>query len=220
MVSRQTPLQRYNLTTYLSNFIFEVRKRDGKEFPPKTLYHLVCGVQRYLRHSVKSEIDIFKDNGFSEFRVCLDTEMKRLQRKGFVSVSKKAEPLPTSTTRHHHFYEWLYFALRSGKEHRQLRAEPCQITIYERTGERSYLEYREDISKNNSGGIKGRKYKPKIVQHSSNTSNPDRCFVRLFKLYVSLCPSDRSNGLYFKPLQKPTGIYMLVFKTTSWPQQA
>ena len=49
----------------------------------------------------------------------------------------------------------IYFASRSGKEHRQLRSDPCQITLYERPGARPYLEYVEDTSKNRSGGLKG-----------------------------------------------------------------
>ena len=32
--------------------------------------------------------------------------------------------------------------------------------------------------------------KPKVVQHYDNPSNPDRCFVRLFKLYQSVLPKD------------------------------
>ena len=47
--------------------------------------------------------------------------------------------------------------------------------------------------------------KPKVVRHHANTENPDRCFVRLFKLYTSLCPADAPKDVfYLKPLMKPT----------------
>ena len=60
--------------------------------------------------------------------------------------------------------------------------------------------------KNNQGGLKGRKLKPKVVLQHENTSNPSRCFVRLYKLYTSKCPSDRpDNALYLQPLRKPSG---------------
>ena len=99
----------------------------------------------------------------------------------------------------------LYFALRSGDEHRNLRHNPCQIQVVERQGERPYLLYTEDISKNRPGGLKGQKHKPKVVQHHSNTENPARCFVRLFKLYMSLCPPDCPDGaFYLGPLKNPT----------------
>ena len=29
-----------------------------------------------------------------------------------------------------------------------------------------------------------------LLQHYDNQDNPDRCFVRLFKLYNSLCPTN------------------------------
>jgi len=61
------------------------------------------------------------------------------------------------------FMNGLFFALRSGKEHRQLRFDPPQIKVVENDGERSYLIYTEDISKNRPGGLKGRKQKPKVV---------------------------------------------------------
>ena len=95
--------------------------------------------------------------------------------------------------------------MRSRKENCQLRANPCQITVIEPPGERAYLKYIEDISKNKQGGIKGR-HRPKkeVVQHE-NTRCTDRCPVKLFKLYVSLCPKNRPPGaLYLKPLSKPT----------------
>ena len=48
----------------------------------------------------------------------------------------------------------LYFALRSGKEHRQLRSTPCQIEVIEKE-ERPYLKYKEDTSKITQGDLHG-----------------------------------------------------------------
>ena len=98
----------------------------------------------------------------------------------------------------------MYFALRSGAEHRQLRHDPCQIELFERLGERAYLKYTEDVSKN-PGGLKDRKMKPKIVLHHANEQDPERCFVNLFKLYNSLCPQDRPKDVFhLQPLVKPS----------------
>ena len=212
-----------SLAENLSSFIFEVRKQDGLEFPPDSLHHIVSGIQRYLRWNGKPGINIFKDAKFAEFRVCLDSEMKRLQRAGLGSRKKKAEPLtseeeellwtkgllgsgsPQALVDTMVVMNGIYFALRSGSEHRQLRSDPCQIQIVENPGERAYLVYTEDISKNRPGGLKCRKLKPKIVHHYNNPQNPDRCFVRPFKLYQQLLPTDRpKHAFYFQPLKKPS----------------
>ena len=168
-------LSMQELATHLCNFVFEVRKKTGEEFPPKSLLHIVSGIQRHIRMSGNSSIDIYKDSEFAEFRVCLDAEMKRLQRAGCGSKTRKAEPLteeeeetmwqkgllgkhtPQALVDTILVMNGIYFALRSGKEHRQLRADPCQITVHERPSTHPYLEYVEDISKNRSGGLKGRK---------------------------------------------------------------
>ena len=131
-----------------------------------------------------------------------------LQKKGLVSTKRRAEPLsivkellwskdllgsenPQTLVATMLYMNGLYFALRSGKEHRQLRFNPCQIELVERTrctGQWSFLRYTEDIFKNHPCGLKGCKTKPRTVTHSANISNPERCFVNLFKLYGSLCP--------------------------------
>ena len=77
--------------------------------------------------------------------------------------------------------------------------------LIEHAGGRAYLQYRQDISKNNPGGIKGRKLKPKVVVHHENTEDPSRFFVRLFKLYQSKCSSTQpKDAFYLKQLKKPT----------------
>ena len=210
------------LQHYMSCFVLEVRKKDGSEFPPNSIHHICCGIMRFLRSNGKPELDIFKDKELVQFRVVLDSEMKRLQGLGIGTAQRKAEPItfeeeellwqkgilgdssPQSLLDTMFYMNGLYFALRGGKEHRNLRHEPSQIQLVEKLGERPYLLYREDVSKNHPGGLRGRKIKPKVVEHHDNIQKPERCFIRLYKLYHSLCPSDRLHDAYYlQPLQNP-----------------
>ena len=50
------------------NLCVEVRKQDGSEFTPNTLYHIVCGIMRYLRWNGHPAIDFFTDPEFIPFR--------------------------------------------------------------------------------------------------------------------------------------------------------
>ena len=167
------------------------------------------------------EMDFFNDPKFAKFKSSLNAEMTRLQAAGLGSKKKQAEPLtleeeavlwkkkilgdhnPKALLNAIMFMTGLYFALRSGAEHHQLQHKPCQIQLVENAGERAHLVYKEDISKNFPGGLKGRKHKPKVVVRYANTENPDRCFVRLFKKYCSVCPVNRpDDAFYLTPLTR------------------
>ena len=197
---------------------------DGGEFTPNSLYHIVCGLMRHLKWNEHPSIDFFNDSDFASFKSSLNAEMKRLQSQGLGSKKRQAEVLseeeeeilwqngllgdstPQTLLDTMVFCNGLYFALRSGQEHRQLRLRPCQIEIIENDGKRPYLKYTEDISKNRQGGIKGRNMKPKIVYHHASIDNPARCFVRLFKMYTQLCPDipKELNAFYLQPMKTPT----------------
>ena len=191
---------------HLTRFVVEARKKDGNEYPANTLHHIITGIMRDLRwHGI--HVDFFKDPEFADIRSTLDSEMKRIQASGIGSRPKQAEIIleeeeellwqkgllgdssPQVLLDTMVFCCGLFFALRSGSEHRSLRHSPCQIQVFERHGERAYLEYTEDLSKNHPGGLKGCRVKQKIVRHHANTSHQERCFVRLFKRYRQLCPA-------------------------------
>ena len=218
-----TELNHSELDHWLTRFILEVRKKDGSEFPPNSLHHICCGLMRHLRWNGQPSIDFFAHGDFAKFKASLDSELKRLQSKGTGSQKKQAEVLtedeedllwnkgllgdanPQSLLDTMVFYNGLYFALRSGQEHRQLRSNPCQIQLIERPGEKSYLKYTEDSSKNRPGGLKGRNIKPKVVIQHENTANPRRCFVRLFKRYIQLTPNTKpDHAFYLQPMHTPT----------------
>ena len=76
----------------------------------------------------------------------------------------------------------LNFALRGGKEHRDLRLwNTPQITgPHKDSRGHRYLLYKEDVSKTNQGGINDRKNTLKEVR-AYEKENKDRCYVRLFE---------------------------------------
>lgn len=204
----------------MKRFIVEVRKKDGQPYPPETLYQIVVGLQRHLRQNGRI-VDIFQELEFLDVKTTLDAEMKRLRSEGVGSVKKQAAAITEEqkiccgrkdslvVSRQQLidtmvYNNGLFFALRSGREHRHLRANPCQISVIEPPGEKAFLRYIEDTSKNKQGGLKGRNRSKKEVLQHENLANPDRCPVPLFKRYMSLCPKDRPPGaFYLKPLSKP-----------------
>ncbi len=145
-------------------FRLRSKKTKRRGISSKFTSSLVAGIQRYIRIEGRPSIDFFKDSQFSEFRMCLDAEMKRLRNSGLGSKTKKAQPLsieeeeilwqrgllgksnPQALLDTMVVMNGLYFALRSGKEHRQLRFSPFQITLHKNEGDRPYLEYIEDTS--------------------------------------------------------------------------
>ena len=77
---------------WLCKFILEIRRQDGKEYPPNTLYSIACGILRHVRNYAP-QVNFFTQVQFTGFRKTLDSEMKRLTAAGVGVKKKKAEPL-------------------------------------------------------------------------------------------------------------------------------
>ena len=159
-------VERARKAYWMSRFVLEIRKKDGTEYPPNTLHHICCGILRHLRESRRVEIDFFEDVAFAEFRTTLDGEMKRLQSLGIGAKKRQAEPLteeeeeqlwqtgqlgdhsPYALVDTTLFMHGIYFALRSGYEHRNLRFVPAQVELVDHPGEKTYLRYTEEQAGN------------------------------------------------------------------------
>ena len=207
-----------SLRFWLPKFVLEVRHVDQQHYPPDSLYSICTGLQRSLKFNDQADVQLFSDSKFSCFTSTLDSEMKRLrsmgkyQRKQAEVIGIEQEDMlwkkgllgdhsPQALV----YYVGLYFAIR-GREHRQLRFKPCQLELVELPNASPYLVFTEFVSKTNQGGLLHRKKQPKQVTHHANVDYPDRCLVRLFKLYNSRCPANRpDNAFYLRPLSLPKG---------------
>ena len=69
------------LNRWLSKFVVEVRRKDGKPCPPQSLYQICCGLLRYVRE-LKPKVNFCTDVEFRGFQQSLDTEMKQLRGEG------------------------------------------------------------------------------------------------------------------------------------------
>ena len=53
---------------WLSRFILEVRKLDGKPYPPNTIYQLICGLQRQLHQSGRADVKLLDNPSLHGFK--------------------------------------------------------------------------------------------------------------------------------------------------------
>ena len=74
----------------MRRFIIEVRKLDGEDFPPKTLYQIVLCVQFYCE-TEGITWQLLEDEAFKELKFTLDNVMKQHTSSGIGIIVKKAD---------------------------------------------------------------------------------------------------------------------------------
>lgn len=214
-------MDKKQMAAALCPFILEVRKQNGTNYPSQTLYEIVISLQLYMA-MYGHEWKLLDDLEFIKVKNTLDNRMKELANLGFVAPRIQAEEIgidkedylwkqgvlgestPRQLVNTLLYMIGIHFALRAGAEHRNLRLGVNSQFAYhydDQVGKR-YLQYTEDSSKNNQGGINQRKVKRKCVRAYENTANPQRCLVRLFNKYMMLRPAGVTD-FYLRPLNSP-----------------
>ncbi|KAI8496541.1 hypothetical protein Bbelb_258400 [Branchiostoma belcheri] len=203
---------------WLSKFVFEIRRMDGKPYPPKTLYLIVSAILRHFREDLKRHDVNFldkTDSRFAEFRKALDARMKELTAQGIGVTKKQADPLTTEdenclwekgaiSTKTSQglsygvfFYNCKIFGLRGMDEHQRLMMDQYKFGT-DNNGR--YVEYTGRVSKNVQGGLQQRQVDVKTIKQHASPANP-RCVVNLFEQYFRHLP-EKSGRFYRRPLAK------------------
>ena len=178
------------LCNWLCKFITEVRKADGGQYTPRSIYLLLSGVQQHIRKMRPTEeINFSQDIVFRPLRNVCDAVYKRLHSKG-IGVDTKATPLlskneedilwergilsldnPTGLSNAVFFYNGKNFCLRGGAEHRKLRVSQLsrETNIIDGKEILCYV-YTEYGSKNNQGGLASLNQRNKTVKQYETDS--------------------------------------------------
>ena len=208
----------------LCKFITEVKKVDGSDFPPRTLYDIIICVQFWLE-SNGINWRLVSDGDFQDLKFTLDNPMKECAACGLGNKVRKAEILtftdedllwslgllgchtPQVLSNTVVFMLGLTCALRAGKEHSSLRSIPfrSQFQVLHDSSGNMYIRYTEDIGlKTNKGGLKHRNVDSKVVDVYP-VSNVECCPVRIFMFYLSKLPRNCvTEALYLQPRKRFT----------------
>ncbi|XP_017876880.1 zinc finger MYM-type protein 3 isoform X2 [Ceratina calcarata] len=210
------------LNYLLCLFVKEVRKPNGAEYAPDTIYYLCLGIQQYLFENNRID-NIFTDSYYERFTDCLNEVAKK-----FSVLYNDAQYIVTRVEEEHlweckqlgahsphvllntlMFFNTKHFNLVTVEEHMQLSfshimkhwkrnpaAQPT-ATAGKVPGSRNVLLrfYPPQSALGNSR-------KKKVYEQQENEENPLRCPVKLYEFYLSKCPESvktRNDVFYLLP---------------------
>lgn len=87
---------------FLARFVAEVRKQDGQDYPGKTIYEMICSLQRYLE--CKRDLCLIdkKDGRFSSLNSAVNFILKERAGRGLGTDTNQVECI----TSEHIDYRW------------------------------------------------------------------------------------------------------------------
>ena len=199
----------------MARFVQEIRRKDGKEYPPSSLNCVVSAVQRYLRENGRPAVCFYdeRNSTYDMLRKSLDAKLKMLASKGIGGLPKQAQPISPqmeselwqkkifsretgeALTNVVFWYSSKMFGLRAADEHKELEVSQFSIATDERG---KFIRYVGRTCKNWQGGLNHRNIEPKDLKIYAKPELGERCAVSLFQYYLSLIPT--VGYFYRRPL--------------------
>ncbi|XP_033213019.1 zinc finger MYM-type protein 3 isoform X2 [Belonocnema kinseyi] len=204
-------------------FVKEVRKPNGAEYAPDTIYYLCLGIQQYLFENNRID-NIFTDSYYEKFTDCLNEVAKK-----FSILYNDAQYIVTRVEEEHlweckqlgahsphvllstlMFFNTKHFNLVTVEEHMQLSfshimkhwkrnpsAQPAAIAGKVPGSRNVLLRFYPPQS-----ALEANSRKKKVYEQQENEENPLRCPVKLYEFYLSKCPESvktRNDVFYLLP---------------------
>ena len=202
------------LKTDVCDFIVEIRKKNGEQYPGSSLYDLLSGLRLFLQWEKGFDEKLMSET-FKEIHNTLDHVMKERAMAGvganrpereFVSHDHEeilwsknvlGESNPDQLRWTIFFLIGSRFGLGGRKEHHDLRRYPdSQINMVKIKG-KDTLIYKKFSSKTCQGGIKDRNMKAPEVRYAFYSGCRDQCFVELYRKYMLLSPPGSRSWPHF-----------------------
>ncbi|KAM7362009.1 zinc finger protein without children isoform 2-T3 [Cochliomyia hominivorax] len=197
-------------------FVKEVRKPNGTEYAPDTIYYLVLGIQQYLYENGRID-NIFTDTFYERFTDCLDEVARK-----FSVLYNDSQYIVTRVEEEHlweckqlgahsphvllstlMFFNTKHFNLTTVEEHMQLSFSHI-MKHWKRTGQTAKTPGSRNVLLRfypPQAGLANPR-KKKVYEQQENEENPLRCPVRLYEFYLSKCPESvktRNDVFYLQP---------------------
>ncbi|XP_055698924.1 uncharacterized protein LOC129799234 isoform X2 [Phlebotomus papatasi] len=200
-------------------FVKEVRKPNGSEYAPDTIYYLVLGIQQYLYENNRID-NIFTDPYYEKFTDCLDEVARK-----FSVLYNDSQYIVTRVEEEHlweckqlgahsphvllstlMFFNTKHFNLTTVEEHMELsfshimkhwKRNPNNPGAAKLPGSRNVLLRFYPPQAND-----GNNRKKRVYEQQENEQNPLRCPVKLYEFYLSKCPESvktRNDIFYLQP---------------------
>ena len=210
------------LSYWLQKYVLGTRKQNGERYPPKTIYLLLCGLNRHMKEKKPDSLNIF-DCENSDFKLLFntcDSFFQELREDGVGNTSKATEAItrddeeklwslgtlsdssPKGLLNAVFFLNRKNFVLRGGAEHRCLKLSQLVRNVSPE-GKLRYT-YTENCSKNRAGGFNQLKVPNKVVHQYQDLGSGDRCHVYILDKYISKLPCNalKQDAFYLRPVVK------------------
>ena len=207
------------LNYWLSRFVVEGRREDGKPYPASSISNILAGVYRHSKAIVPDFPNFMnrRDPSFCELTGAIQVRYRKLREEGVGAVVKHATVVteeeedtlwksgvisiddPLALQRAVFFYVGKVFCLRGGQEQRDLK--PSQVV---RSSNPDCYTYVENGSKTRSG-FSSKEVNKVVPVYACSDSRP-RCLVFLLDLYFSKFPDNAKDMdcFYLRPRKKFT----------------
>ncbi|XP_047357984.1 zinc finger MYM-type protein 3 isoform X1 [Vespa velutina] len=204
-------------------FVKEVRKPNGAEYAPDTIYYLCLGIQQYLFENNRID-NIFTDSYYEKFTDCLNEVAKkfsvlyndtqyivtRVEEEHLWECKQLGAHSPHVLLSTLMFFNTKHFNLVTVEEHMQLSfshimkhwkrnpaAQPATVAGKVPGSRNVLLRFYPPQS-----ALEANSRKKKVYEQQENEENPLRCPVKLYEFYLSKCPESvktRNDVFYLLP---------------------
>lgn len=208
----------------LAHFVNEIRRPNGENYAPDSIYYLCLGIQEYLCGSNRKD-NIFIDPGYQMFEQELNKILRswqpsilpdgsifsRVEEDYLWRIKQLGSHSPVALLNTLFYFNTKYFGLKTVEQHLRLSFgtvfrhwKKNPLTMENKACLRyqvSSLCGTDNEDKIATGKRKHEDDEP-VFEQVENTANPSRCPVKMFECYLSKSPQNlnqRMDVFYLQP---------------------